>query len=154
MSEKQQDEQTDSNDAVVTLRRSQIRGIEKKAKEYDSMIGRLEAAERELAFAKAGLPVDDKRISYFVKGYDGELDAEAIRAAATDAGFLSVEESEPTASASADKPVADAIYSASSGAGAVQPTSIQDAMLTAMQERGTEGVMDVLRQHNFPLAED
>ena len=30
--------------------------------------------KRELAFTKAGIPLEDPRIDYFVKGYDGELD--------------------------------------------------------------------------------
>jgi len=46
-------------------------------------------AERELAFAKAGIDLADSRLSYFVKGYDGEIDAEKIRMAAMEAGFLS-----------------------------------------------------------------
>lgn len=45
-------------------------------------------AERELAFAKAGIDLQDQRMSYFVKGYDGEVDAEKIRQAAVEAGFL------------------------------------------------------------------
>lgn len=45
-------------------------------------------AERELAFAKAGIDLNDQRMSYFVKGYDGEVDADKIKQAAMDAGFL------------------------------------------------------------------
>ena len=39
-------------------------------------------------FRSAGLDPDDSRVKYFVKGYDGELDAEAIRQEAMAAGFL------------------------------------------------------------------
>jgi len=44
--------------------------------------------ERRDAFRSAGLDPDDAKVSYFVKGYEGELSAEAIAAEATAAGFL------------------------------------------------------------------
>lgn len=50
-------------------------------------------AERELAFAKAGIDLADPRLSYFVKGYDGEADPDKIREAAISAGFLGDQES-------------------------------------------------------------
>jgi hypothetical protein len=53
-------------------------------------------AERELAFAKAGIDLQDQRMSYFVKGYDGDADPEKIRAAAVEAGFIG--KPEPTVS--------------------------------------------------------
>ena len=57
--------------------------------------GRATTAEAELAsykrrdaFRSAGLDPDDAKVSYFVKGYEGELDPQAIAAEATAAGFL------------------------------------------------------------------
>lgn len=47
-----------------------------------------QAAKREAAFLRAGINPDDARLSYFVKGYDGDLTADAITKAAVDAGFL------------------------------------------------------------------
>ena len=47
--------------------------------------------ERRDTFRSAGLDPDDARVKYFVKGYEGELDAEAIRQEATAAGFLGVD---------------------------------------------------------------
>ena len=44
--------------------------------------------ERRDAFRSAGLDPDDSKVSYFVKGYEGELTPEAIAAEATAAGFL------------------------------------------------------------------
>lgn len=49
---------------------------------------RLTALERENAFLKAGIPVEDKAATYFVKGYDGALDPDAIRAAAAEIGLV------------------------------------------------------------------
>jgi hypothetical protein len=45
-------------------------------------------ATRELAFVKAGVNPADKKAAYFIKGYDGDLTPDAIKAAAEDAGFL------------------------------------------------------------------
>lgn len=47
-----------------------------------------EQIARENAFLKAGINPDDKQLGYFVRGYDGELKPEAIKAAAEEAGFL------------------------------------------------------------------
>lgn len=44
--------------------------------------------ERRDTFRSAGLDPDDARVRYFVKGYEGELNAEAIRQEAVEAGFL------------------------------------------------------------------
>lgn len=65
--------------------RKQVERHEQKAREADA---RAAALERELAFAKAGLDLNDPKMGYFVKGYDGEADPEKIRAAAEAAGFL------------------------------------------------------------------
>jgi hypothetical protein len=65
--------------------RKQIEEQAAKAREAEA---RAAAAERELAFAKAGLPLSDPKMTYFVKGYDGDLSPDAIKAAAEAAGFL------------------------------------------------------------------
>lgn len=62
------------------------RELERRAKDAEKRAATL---ERDLAFRDAGLnPSADPRLSYFVKGYDGEVSPEAIRQAATDAGFI------------------------------------------------------------------
>lgn len=48
-----------------------------------------DAAIKEAAFLRAGIDPESKGIAaYFVKGYDGPLDAEAIKAAALEAGVV------------------------------------------------------------------
>ena len=68
------------------------RDLENRAKEAEqeaaSMAAQLESYQRRDTFRSAGLDPDDARVKYFVKGYDGELDAEAIRQAAMAAGFI------------------------------------------------------------------
>jgi len=46
------------------------------------------AAIRELAFVKAGVDINDPRAEYFVKGYDGDLTADAIKAKAETIGLF------------------------------------------------------------------
>jgi len=45
-------------------------------------------ASRELAFVKAGIDTADPMAKYFVKGYDGEISPDAIRAAAIEARLI------------------------------------------------------------------
>tara|TARA_A100001391_G_scaffold205353_1_gene205287 strand:+ start:4521 stop:4955 length:435 start_codon:yes stop_codon:yes gene_type:complete len=52
------------------------------------------SAARELAFVKAGIDPDLPISKYFVKAYDGELTADAIREAGIEAGLLKDTEAE------------------------------------------------------------
>jgi hypothetical protein len=45
-------------------------------------------ATRELAFAKAGIPLDHALAPFFIAGYDGEMDPAAIKAKATEIGLV------------------------------------------------------------------
>ena len=80
------------------------RDLEKRAKEADSQLAetqeRLSGYERRDVFRSAGLDLEDRQVSYFVKAYDGEMDAEAIRAEAEAAGFVGRD-----ASASSSSPI-------------------------------------------------
>jgi len=68
------------------------RDLENRAKEAEnqaaSMAAELQSYQRRDTFRSAGLDPDDARVKYFVKGYDGELDAESIRQEAMAAGFI------------------------------------------------------------------
>lgn len=75
-------------DRTVTLKRSQIKTLEEKAKRTEAAEAEKNALARELAFLKAGIPADHPVTPYFVKGYDGELTADAIKAAAVVAGIV------------------------------------------------------------------
>jgi len=68
------------------------RDLETRAKEAEQKAADLElelsSIQRRDTFRSAGLDLDDARTKYFVKGYEGQLDVEAIRQEATAAGFL------------------------------------------------------------------
>jgi len=73
------DDPNDSN--VVKALRRQAREAKAEAKELREQAARAAEAERRLAFAEAGVSLSDPRAKYFVKGYDGEQDAAAIKSA-------------------------------------------------------------------------
>ena len=68
------------------------RKLEKKAQKFEQenadLQRQLSQLQRENAFAKAGVPLSDKKAAYFVKGYDGDLDPEAIRKEAIEFGLI------------------------------------------------------------------
>lgn len=109
----------------------------------------LAAMKRQIAFRDAGIDPNDPRMSYFVKGYDGEADAAAIKAEAVKAGFLQDEaRSEP------DSEPIDAqarISKAATGAETVD-SGLESGLEAAYAEGGTSGMMRFLAEHGVPIA--
>ena len=68
--------------------RARMKQLEKELQQSKQALAEAEAIKRENAFMKAGIPMDDPMAKYFVKGYDGEITAEAIRAAAQEANLI------------------------------------------------------------------
>lgn len=95
-----------------------LRRLREKAKTADDATARADAAERQLAFVKAGINPDDAQQGYFVRGYEGEVSADAIRAAATAAGFVGTgNTSEPQGMTEAER----AAFAGTSAAAAATP---------------------------------
>ena len=73
-------------------KRNWRRTLEDKANTAESQLAEaraeLDGLKRTEAFRSAGINPNDPRQAYFVKGYDGEIDPEPIRAAAVEAGFI------------------------------------------------------------------
>jgi hypothetical protein len=65
-----------------------MKQLEKEAKELRKQVAEFAVTQRELAFAKAGIDPASPQAKYFVKGYDGDLTPEAIRAAAEEAQLI------------------------------------------------------------------
>ena len=68
--------------------RARMRLLEKEAAELKKQLAEAETVKREMAFIKAGVPMDNPVAKYFVKGYDGEVSPEAIRQAAEEANLI------------------------------------------------------------------
>jgi hypothetical protein len=134
-----------------------IQSLRKAANSAKRLKAELAQLKREVAFAKAGIPLDDPRMSYFVKGYDGDLEPEAIREAATTAGFLTVPQQQDAAQNAQQQAavVAEQRVMAASAGAVAEDTSEAAAMArmeAAMQEGGIEAMLDVARQYGIPTS--
>jgi hypothetical protein len=85
-----------------------MRELEQQVKAFEAKAKEAEAATRELAFVKAGVDPDAAGAKWFVKGYDGEFTAEAIRAAAEEANLIPSQKKEVAAEQQAWNRVAQA----------------------------------------------
>ena len=88
--------------------RARMRELEQQVKAFEAKAKEAEAAQREFAFVKAGVNPDSAAAKYFVKGYDGELTPEAIRAAAEEASLIPSQKKEVAAEQQAWNRVAQA----------------------------------------------
>ena len=150
MSDNYTDDDFDSNQPEGDS--GDIKSLRAAARGKKQLEQELAELKRELAFAKAGLPMNDPKMNYFIKGYDGELDAEAIRQAALDAGFLSSQPSGPDPAIEQAGMAQQRVMQASSGIAYEGLT--EDAALAqleaAMEEGGVEAMLDVARQFGIP----
>ncbi len=143
------------NDSLVTVKRSQIKVLEKQAAERKDAIARAERAERGLAFAEAGIPLNDKRFTWFIKGYDGDITAEAIRQAAIESQLLEDEGvSQPSPEQEQERQVHQRIDSATSAGQVVGEQNVDAALAAAYEKGGDMAVIDFLRSKGIPVAED
>lgn len=135
------------------------RGLRRAANKAKKLEAELTNLRRELAFAKAGIPMNDPKMNYFVKGYEGELDPDAIREAAEEAGFLNVDQPAESATqvSSQEAPEAAAqqrVMRASVGAATedISEDAAMARMEEAMQEGGIEAMLDVAQQYGIPVS--
>ena len=63
------------------------RELEAKAKRADELEAQVQQMQRKEVFRDAGLDPSNKMTEYFMKGYEGELNVEAIQAEAASAGL-------------------------------------------------------------------
>jgi hypothetical protein len=68
--------------------RKHVKQLEQEVAELRRERAEAAAAKKELAFAKSGIPLDAPMAKYFIKGYEGELEPDAIRQAALEAGLM------------------------------------------------------------------
>lgn len=145
----------DTGSPTVTLSRAQIRTLEKKARERDTFAARIEQMERQQTFVEAGIDLKDPKMGYFIKGYDGDLTADAIKKAAMDAGFI--EPPQPSGEQAAVMDSAQRIASAAAGAvplGAVTEGTMRAEMEQAAASGGRDAIMAVARKYGAVSTED
>ena len=133
---------------------SSPRGLRRAANKSKKLEQELEQMRRELAFTKAGINPDDPKMRYFVKGYEGDMTAEAVRQAALEAGFLASQQQDQSQQAEAIQASQQRVMTAAAGA-AIEDSSEAAAyarLEAAMEEGGVDAMLDVARQYGIPIA--
>ena len=75
--------------------RAQLRKSEARNKELEAKLLEATEAQRKLAFVEAGVDINSPASRYFVKGYDGEMTADAIRQAAQETNLIGATQTKP-----------------------------------------------------------
>ena len=133
-----------------------IKSLRRAANGKKQLEKELEDLRRELAFTKAGINPDDPKMRYFVKGYDGEMTAEAVRQAAMEAGFLAPQQSGQSQVQQSAAAAQERVAMAAAGA-IVEDASEEAAMArleAAMEEGGVDAMLEVARQYGIPIASE
>lgn len=105
-------------------------------------------AKRQMAFLKAGIDPESPKARYFVKGYEGDIDVEAIRAEALAAGIIEEQQEQ------VDQTPVDAqarIAAAASGVGQSDMELATAALDQAYATGGTEGMLQHLASLGIPV---
>lgn len=148
------DDDYSDDDVETTQDPGDIKSLRRAANSKKKLEQELMAAKRELAFTKAGIDPDDPKMRYFVKGYEGDLSAEAVRQAALEAGFLASQTQAPDPAQVAATQAQDRVMSAAAGA-VVEDSSEAAAyarMEQAMEEGGIDAMLSVAREYGIPIA--
>jgi hypothetical protein len=126
-----------------------IRRLREKADSADAALKQVQELQRRVAFAEAGLPTAPWR-AYFDKGYEGELTAEAIKAAATEAGFLEAPKP-PEQTTPEERATHQRIADASAGASTAPPVDWAAEYAAA---KTPEEVMAIVQRQGLPTVWD
>lgn len=120
----------DQHQALDPNIRKQLGRARAAEKERDEALERAQAAERELALARAGIP-DSPMGKFFAESYAGELSSEAIRAKATELGLLGADQGAPAGAAQPDPADLEAQRRLAQAGG--QPPPVPDKAAEFMQ---------------------
>lgn len=125
-----------------------FKNLRAKARKADQYEKENSSLKRELAFVKAGIQTDDPKMTYFIKGYDGDLEPDAVRQAAIEAGFIAAPEDAPDPAVVAAQAGQAAVQAASSGTEPVfDERAIDYQMDQAYQQGGLQGLSDVAQKY-------
>lgn len=140
----EEDQQEEDQPRMVQMSRRDIRALERKAKAAEQATAEANAALRELAFLKAGIP-DTGPGRLFSKAYDGELNAEAIRQAAIDFEIIREEASVP------DDELAAHTRMTATASGAAPSTGKVDIKDLLNAAKSQEEVREIIRKYDIKL---
>lgn len=124
--------------------RQQLRNLEAKNKELEAKLLQATEAQRKLAFVEAGVDLNAPVSRYFVKAYDGEMTADAIRQAAQEANLIAG--TQPKAEIQAEQKAWDRVSKAKSFGESVEPEVDWNAKI--LNAKSQDEVMQLLAQVN------
>lgn len=149
------DDNFDDGGKAIKALRDENRALKKSLEEAKPLMEELTGLKRERTFAEAGIDVKDPKAAYFVKGYDGEVTVEAIKAAGTEAGFIAPPAPDPQQ----QQQLTDASRIVSAGQGASPAAggsedAVEADLRTAMANGGKNAMLEAARQHGGVVLED
>lgn len=118
-----------------------FKNLRAKARKSDKLEQENAQLARENAFLKAGIPMEDPKMGYFLKGYEGDLEPTAIKQAAIDAGFITVAAAPPDPAVTQHRQGQAAVTAASAG---TEPEFDANAGLYAMEQAYNEGGLEAM----------
>lgn len=142
------DDNLPDDDTPVSITAKDLKALRNIARNSQELQAQHEAAQRQLAFAKAKIDLTDPKMGYFIKGYDGDLDPEKIRTAATEAGFLTAQQQTqtiPPQELSGHQQVSDA----AAGGNADGKVDLAEQIRNANSQ---EEVMAIMTQAGYPTS--
>ncbi len=139
------DDNLPDDETPVSISAKDLKALRNIARNASELQAQHEAAQRQLAFAKAKIDLTDPKMGYFIKGYDGELDPQKIRDAATEAGFLQAQTQQiPPQELGGHQQVADA-----AAGGNNNKTDLAEQIRNANSQ---EEVMAIMTQAGYPTS--
>lgn len=145
-------EEDDQLEGNVQIARKDMKALRAQAKKATAAETKLASLEREMAFSRAKIDTEDPKMSYFIKGYEGDLTSDAIRAEAEKAGFLipagTGNGTGNAGSSGADRGSIERITDASRGGGTnVDNTNLEEAIRNA---KDPNEVMALMTKAGYP----
>jgi hypothetical protein len=129
--------------------------LRKEKREREKSDERAANAEKELAFMRAGIDSSTNPMAdYFVKGYDGEMTPEAIKAKAIEVGLIAAPAPpEPDPAKQESLRAGERIATGAQGGGSVTPQGVA-ALDEAYVQGGVESMLQVAREMGIPVQND
>ena len=145
------DDHDDNDQGEDLVPRAHIRQLEEQAKKSKELEAQLAAMQRETVFARALGSTDHPARKYFEKGYDGELDIDAVRNAAKEAGLIGAQQSQPEAPQQRhdDLSAYARMAATSAGADAAGQEDLADRIRNAASQ---EEVMAIMTDAGYPTS--
>ena len=138
-----------------------IKSLRRAANRAKKLEAELNGMKREVAFQRAGLPMEDPRMKYYAEAYRGELDEVSILNAAEVAGFIEFVDDDEEDYEEVQQPQADfgsqQRVMAASGGGEFEDVTEQAALMRmqeALSQGGTDAFLAVAQELGIPTNND